>query len=119
MPASFWLRVSAILGGLAVGLGAFGAHGLKEVLQRNHAVDIWEKAVFYHFIHAVMLFVLSGRTPLQQGSCSSFLVGIILFCGSLYGYALLQSHWLVYVTPFGGVSFLIGWVWLAACPRTK
>ncbi|HEX5221084.1 MAG TPA: DUF423 domain-containing protein, partial [Verrucomicrobiae bacterium] len=55
------IRIAAILGFLAVALGAFGAHGLKEVLSQNNTTAIWEKAVLYHFIHAVMLFVLALR----------------------------------------------------------
>jgi uncharacterized membrane protein YgdD (TMEM256/DUF423 family) len=109
-------RVAAALGFLAVALGAFGAHGLKEVLLRNDTVAIWEKAVLYHFIHAVMLFVLAGRTPLPSGPWYCFLAGILIFSGTLYLLAATGVRWLGAVTPIGGVSFLVGWAWLAACP---
>ena len=109
-------RVAAIAGALAVALGAFGAHGLKAVLEQNHTAAIWEKAVFYHFVHALMLFILAGRTPLRQVAWFGFLVGIVLFSGSLYLLALTNIHWLGAITPFGGISFIIGWVCLTLAP---
>jgi uncharacterized membrane protein YgdD (TMEM256/DUF423 family) len=112
-------RTAAVLGFLAVALGAFGAHGLKDLLARNGTAAIWEKAVFYHFIHAVVLFVLAGRTPLQTGPWASFLIGIVIFSGSLYLLAITNLRWLGAITPFGGVSFLVGWLWLAVCPLTR
>ena len=110
------MRVAAVAGLLAVALGAFGAHSLKDVLAQNETVSIWEKAVFYHFIHAVMLFVLATRTPFRRFAWWAFLVGIILFSGSLYLYAVTKTHWLVFCTPLGGVSFIAGWVCLVICP---
>ena len=109
-------RVSAMLGFLAVVLGAAGAHGLNQLLDKNHTLQIWEKAVFYHFIHAVMLFLLSGRPRLALGPWFAFLIGIILFSGSLYVLALTNIKWLGAITPFGGISFLAGWLWLATKP---
>ncbi len=111
-------RTAAVLGLLAVALGAFGAHSLKDLLARNETAAIWEKAVFYHFIHALMLFILAGRSSFQKGPWLAFLLGILLFSGSLYLFAVTRMHWLVFVTPVGGVSFLVGWLWLAICPRT-
>jgi uncharacterized membrane protein YgdD (TMEM256/DUF423 family) len=115
-PNSSALRIAAGLGFLAVALGAFGAHGLKDLLSRNATGPIWEKAVFYHFIHAVVLFVLAGRAPLQSGPWLSFVAGILLFSGSLYVLAVTNLRWLGAVTPFGGLSFLLGWGWLALKP---
>jgi uncharacterized membrane protein YgdD (TMEM256/DUF423 family) len=113
------VRVAALLGALAVALGAFGAHGLKDLLVRNNTVAIWEKAVFYHFIHAVMLFLLAGRPSFHQGPWFSFLVGILVFSGSLYVLALTNLKWLGAITPIGGLSFIVGWLWLAICPLIK
>jgi len=104
------------MGFLAVGLGAFGAHGLKNVLTENNTVAIWEKAVFYHFIHTIMLFVLGGRNPFPKGPWFSFLIGIGLFSGSLYLLALTNVRWLGAVTPVGGLSLIAGWVWLLLKP---
>ena len=111
------LRVAAALGALAVALGAFGAHGLKDILTRYGTTAIWEKAVFYHFIHTVMLYVLAGRSPLSKGPWFSFLAGIIIFSGSLYVLALTNQRWLGAITPLGGISLIVGWVWLAFCRR--
>lgn len=110
------LRVSAILGFLAVALGAFGAHGLKHLLETNNTLPIWEKAVFYHVIHAAMLYLLAGRVPFRAGPWFCFLAGILLFSGSLYLLAFTNVHWLGAITPFGGLSFLAGWLWLAVAP---
>jgi len=116
MTNSRALRIAAVLGLMAVALGAFGAHGLKDVLQRNQAISVWEKAVFYQFVHAVMLFVLAFRFPLARGPWWSFFFGILLFSGSLYLLALTQVKWVGAITPLGGVSFLAGWAWLALKP---
>lgn len=105
-------RIAAAMGLLAVALGAFGAHGLKELLAQNGTAAVWEKAVFYHFIHAVMLFVLADRKPLPTLAWWSFLIGIFLFSGSLYLLAVTGIHWLGAITPIGGVSFLVGWTCL-------
>jgi len=106
-------RVAAILGLLAVALGAFGAHGLKDLLAQNGTTAIWEKAVFYHFIHAVVLFVLAERKSPPALAWWSFLAGILVFSGSLYLLAVTNAHWLGAVTPVGGVSLLAGWLALA------
>jgi len=117
MSSSAALRMAAVLGALAVALGAFGAHGLKGLLERNVTTAIWEKAVFYHFIHAVMLFVLANRAPAYPGPWLCFLAGVLLFSGSLYVLALTRLNWLGAITPFGGVSFIVGWLWLALAPN--
>jgi uncharacterized membrane protein YgdD (TMEM256/DUF423 family) len=106
------MRVAALVGLLAVALGAFGAHGLKDLLARNQTAAIWEKAVFYHFIHAVMLVILAARTPLAKGPWFSFFIGIVIFSGSLYVLAWTNVRWWGAVTPFGGLSFIVGWLWL-------
>lgn len=102
-------RIAAAAGFLAVTFGAFGAHGLKALLAQNGTAAIWEKAVFYHFIHAVMLFLLARTPPLPQLPFAFFLAGIVLFSGSLYLLALTNLIWLGYLTPFGGLSLLAGW----------
>ena len=102
-------RIAAAGGFLAVTLGAFGAHGLKPLLAQNGTFQIWEKAVFYHFIHTVMLFLLAERKPFPRVAWWSFLAGIVIFSGSLYFLALSNWLWLGAVTPFGGLAFLLGW----------
>lgn len=105
-------RIAAAMGLLAVALGAFGAHGFKELLAQNGTSALWEKAVFYHFIHAVMLFVLAERKPFPAVAWWSFLAGILFFSGSLYLLAVTDAHWLGAITPVGGVSFVVGWTCL-------
>src|SRR5580658_6740538 len=109
MSGSTATRIAAAGGFLAVVLGAFGAHGLKPLLAQNGTTTIWEKAVFYHFIHTVMLFVLADRKPFPAIPWWSFLVGIVIFSGSLYLLAVTDVLWLGAITPFGGVAFLLGW----------
>jgi uncharacterized membrane protein YgdD (TMEM256/DUF423 family) len=111
------MRIATVMGLLAVVLGAFGAHALKEALAHNpNGTALWEKAVFYHFIHAVMLFVLATHKPLRRVAWFGFLIGIILFSGSLYLYAVTSARWLVALTPIGGVSFMVGWICLILSP---
>ncbi len=116
MSQTFAARLSALMGLLAVALGAFGAHGMKTILVQYGTTAIWEKAAFYHFIHAVMLFVLAERKPFQAGPWWCFLVGIFFFSGSLYLLAATNVLWLGAITPVGGMSFLIGWGWLLFKP---
>lgn len=117
MTNTIAIRVAASVGFLAVALGAFGAHGLKDTLAQHATTEIWEKAVLYHFIHAVMLFVLAQRRPLLAGAWACFLAGILIFSGSLYVLAVTNVRWLGAITPMGGISFLVGWVWLLVGAR--
>ena len=98
---------------VAVGLGAFGAHGLKNHLDA-YLMGVWEKAVFYHFIHTVMLFVLAHRQPVPRGPWLSFFVGIVIFSGTLYLLAVTNVRWLGAITPIGGICLIVGWAWLLA-----
>jgi uncharacterized membrane protein YgdD (TMEM256/DUF423 family) len=109
MNSIFASRTAAALGFLAVALGAFGAHGLKEVLTQNGMTAIWDKAVFYHFVHTVVLFVLAERSVFPQNAGWLFLAGIFLFSGSLYLMVITGAHWLGAVTPVGGICLLAGW----------
>ena len=117
MTNSHASRIAALAGLLAVVLGAFGAHSLKELLLHNETTAIWEKAVLYHFIHAIMLFILAARNPLPRLPWFSFLIGIVIFSGSLYLLAVTNDHWLGAITPIGGISFIVGWCCLMICPR--
>ena len=116
MTNSSAIRIVAVLGFLAVALGAFGAHGLKDILTRNGTTAIWEKAVLYHLIHTVVLFVLAQRPAIHWGPWLSFLIGILIFSGSLYLLAFTNVRTLGAITPLGGLSFLVGWVWLVVTP---
>ncbi len=113
------IRIAAVMGFLAVALGAFGAHGLEKLLQANERVETWHTAVFYHFIHTLMLYVLAQREPFRRGPWWSFFLGIVVFSGSLYLLSITNMRWLGAITPLGGVSFLAGWFWLVAAPGIK
>jgi uncharacterized membrane protein YgdD (TMEM256/DUF423 family) len=115
MPTLF-LRLAALLCFLAVALGAFGAHALKATLEAHGMGDVWNKAVLYHFIHALALFVLALLTNSNRGIWWLLCAGIILFSGSLYLMALTNMRWLGAITPLGGLCFLAGWAWLMVAP---
>jgi uncharacterized membrane protein YgdD (TMEM256/DUF423 family) len=116
-----WSAVAAILMGLAVAFGAFGAHGLKGRLD-EYSMGVYEKAVLYHFFHALGLLIVSilpriGAISQSAGTwvCSLLLAGILLFSGSLYVLALSGMKTLGAITPFGGLAFLGAWFLLALC----
>lgn len=119
MKDNLAVRIAAFFGFLAVVLGAFGAHALKGILEQNQTSGIWEKAVFYHFVHTIMMFVIALYWPRFRGPWFAFLCGIVIFSGSLYLLALTNVRWLGAITPFGGGSFIIGWLWLAICPKCE
>jgi uncharacterized membrane protein YgdD (TMEM256/DUF423 family) len=112
------MRIAATLCFLAVALGAFGAHWLKPTLEANNLVDVWNKAVLYHFIHAIALFVLALVGSTNRGAWWLLFAGIIIFSGSLYAIGLIpQSRdWVGAITPLGGLCFLAGWAWLVVSP---
>ena len=109
-------RIAAALCFLAVALGAFGAHWLKPTLEAHGLTDVWNKAVLYHFIHAIALFVLALYGTANRGAWWLLFAGIFLFSGSLYLMALTNLRWLGAVTPLGGLCFLAGWAWLFIAP---
>jgi uncharacterized membrane protein YgdD (TMEM256/DUF423 family) len=103
---------------LAVALGAFGAHGLKNHLDA-YLMGVWEKAVFYHFVHALGLLAIglaarsgavNGKTLIVVGWL--LIAGIVLFSGSLYTLALTRVTLLGAITPLGGLAFIAAWLWL-------
>src|SRR4051794_33852168 len=114
-----WSVVGAILMALAVALGAFGAHGLRDRLDA-YSMGVYEKAVFYHFVHAlgILLVALLARVnaiPLRAQTLIGWLLlaGIVLFSGSLYTLAISGVRALGAVTPLGGLAFIAAWVLLA------
>jgi len=111
------IRVAAGLCFLAVALGAFGAHALKTKLSVE-MLDIWNKAVLYHFLHAIALVALAFLGASNRASYFLLVAGIVLFSGSLYAMALTDVRALGAITPFGGLCFLAGWAWLVIAPRT-
>ena len=116
-PRAF--RGAAVLGFLAVLLGAVGAHALENVLAAQpKAGEWWEKAVFYHAVHVPVLLLMACLRPFPAAAWTLLVAGVGLFSGSLYLLAVHGPRWLVYVTPFGGLCLLAGWLWLAVRPLT-
>ncbi len=111
------IRVAAALCFAAVALGAFGAHALKASLEASGMLDVWNKAVLYHFLHAIALVSLALFGAGNRAAYFLLLAGIILFSGSLYTMALSNVRWLGAITPLGGLCFLAGWAWLVIAPR--
>ncbi len=113
MNPSVAIRISAAVGFLGVALGAFGAHALKEHLAALQMTDVWQKAVVYHMVHAVVLLLLASRPAFPRLPWMLFLAGILIFSGSLYLLAGTGIRWLGAITPLGGLSLLAGWLILA------
>ncbi|MCQ8128145.1 DUF423 domain-containing protein [Methylomonas rivi] len=113
MQARFML-FAAVAGFLGVAMGAFGAHGLKNVLS-EHYLDIYKTAVSYQMWHALLLALIAAlpRQPCLTWAGWSLVAGIVLFSGSLYLLAILKIGWLGMITPLGGLAFLLAWGLLA------
>ena len=112
-----FLFIGALLGGVGVGLGAFGAHGLKGRLSQE-MLAVFETGVRYQMYHALALLVLGAMMTRLEGRAVvvagwSFTAGILIFSGSLYALALSGVTMLGAITPIGGVAFLAGWIALA------
>ena len=123
----YWIFAGAILAALAVGLGAFGAHGLEGFLSDKHGDDLelaakrlgdWKTAALYQMHHAIGL-ILVGLVLLHRNSLWlniagwCFLIGIGFFSGLLYVLVLTEVRILGAIVPIGGVSFILGWLSLA------
>lgn len=135
MTGRIWLLLGAIMGGLSVGLGAFAAHGLDQVFVEKYAgktrvvagetvplakkfLGDFKTGAEYQMSHSLALLavgLLADRRASRGLTVAgwSFLIGIILFSGSLYVLTLTGVTKWGMVTPFGGVAFLVGWTTLA------
>lgn len=114
-----FIFIGSILAGLSVAGGAFASHALKNKLS-DRALEIFETGTKYQMYHALaLLFVALLLTRLESPSMTlmsagyAFIIGILIFSGSLYALSLTGIKWLGAITPFGGVAFLIGWGSLA------
>jgi uncharacterized membrane protein YgdD (TMEM256/DUF423 family) len=110
--------LGSLSGCLAVGLGAFAAHGLRDRLAPE-ALTTFEVGARYQMYHALALCAAGWATERWPGSTAGlagwlFVAGTVLFSGSLYALSLTGHRWLGAITPFGGVAFLLGWLALAA-----
>jgi uncharacterized membrane protein YgdD (TMEM256/DUF423 family) len=117
--AKLFITLASLSGMLSVMLGAFGAHGLKNRLD-EYALGVFHTAVQYQFYHCFALLVVGlialnhPDSPLLRSSGWLFILGTVIFSGSLYLLAVTGQRWLGAVTPLGGLAFIAGWGCLAA-----
>ncbi|BAQ60431.1 hypothetical protein GM3708_837 [Geminocystis sp. NIES-3708] len=116
---NLFLAIASILAGLAVIGGAFASHSLKNILT-DYALSIWETGIKYQMYHSLGLFLVAILMKSQEISSIwlntagfAFIIGIILFSGSLYLLSFTEIKWLGAITPLGGVAFILGWGCLA------
>ncbi|HTF96164.1 MAG TPA: DUF423 domain-containing protein [Cellvibrio sp.] len=113
-----FIQIAAISGFLSVIVGAFAAHGLKKILTPE-MIDIVKTGVQYQMYHALALLlvaILMLHKPMNMGLKASgwaFILGSLMFSGSLYALAMGAPRWFGSITPLGGLCFLVGWVLLA------
>ena len=120
--AKIFMMLGAIFGAMSVGMGAFGAHGLRSrVLDGSlepRLFEVWETAAQYQMYHAIALLFAAWLATQGDSTATTvagwaFVVGVALFSGSLYTMPLTGMKWLGAITPLGGVAFIIGWIALA------
>ncbi|MBC8040470.1 MAG: DUF423 domain-containing protein [Opitutaceae bacterium] len=112
-----YLYFTSAAGALGVSAGAFGAHALKDILTAAGTLSTWNTAVLYHLIHVPCLLaatLYASANPITNPwfprACQCWLLGILLFSGSLYALALGGPKWLGPVTPLGGIFLILGWI---------
>lgn len=115
----FFISIAAIMAGLSVAGGAFASHALKARLSQR-ALEIFETGSKYQMYHALALLMVGlllirsdEASTLLNTASWAFIIGIVLFSGSLYALSLSDIKWLGAITPLGGVAFLVGWGCLA------
>src|SRR5215510_12140683 len=106
------IRLAGALGFVAVALGAFGAHGLRERLSPG-MLEVYKTGVLYHLVHALALLAVAlgaQRLARPRVVAALFAGGIVVFSGSLYALALTGVHTFGAITPVGGLLFMAGWI---------
>ena len=110
-----WIGIAAINLAIAVALGAFGAHGIKSMVNAQQ-LAWWHTATLYLFIHALGLLIVGLLIRLRyttQTTAWLLQIGVIIFAGSLFAMTLGAPRWFGAITPIGGVLMIAGWMWLA------
>jgi uncharacterized membrane protein YgdD (TMEM256/DUF423 family) len=118
------IRTASVFGLLAIVIGTFGAHSLENILVENNRVETFETALQYHFYHTLALLFISVLFQYKSNSYLKwvvylFVIGIVIFSGSLYVLALTNITLLGAITPFGGLSFIAGWIVLFLSAKEK
>jgi uncharacterized membrane protein YgdD (TMEM256/DUF423 family) len=112
-----FVLIAAVLGFLGVALGAFGTHGLRAIFEANGRADTFETATQYHMYHALALLAVAwveSRSPSRSIRWAGylFILGVVLFSGSLYVLAIFDLGFMGAVAPLGGASLLAAWALL-------
>jgi uncharacterized membrane protein YgdD (TMEM256/DUF423 family) len=109
-----WTRIAALLGFVGVGLGAFGAHGLESIADKEQ-LGWWHTAVLYHLLHVPPLLALDHvpKCGAVLAAGRAFVAGVLVFSGTLYAMGLGAPTWLGAITPIGGLALMFGWGALA------
>ena len=111
-----WMKIGVCFSLLSVIIGAFGAHGIKDSLIKNDTVDVFNTSVKYHIFHSLAILITAILQLLGYLNSTipiiSFIIGILLFSGSLYILSYTGIKWLGAITPIGGIFFIIGWITL-------
>jgi uncharacterized membrane protein YgdD (TMEM256/DUF423 family) len=119
---NYILKTAAILGALSIALGAFAAHGLKKIVSEE-IVTTFQTGVTYQIYHVFALLGLGiiyakYKNRFLKNAFIFFVAGIFLFSGSLFLYTIKEAqqldwlNWIVFITPFGGIAFILGWLYL-------
>lgn len=115
-----WIVIGAALGLLGVVLGAFGAHGLKDILGEGKQLERWHTAVQYQLWHAPVLILLGIMQERRNGGDLAgwcLMLGSVVFSGTLYAMALGAPTWFGAITPIGGLLLILGWLRLMMLGR--
>ncbi len=110
-----WIGIAAINLAVAVALGAFGAHAIKNVANAQE-LGWWHTATLYLFIHALGLLIVGLLIRLNYATQTTawlLQIGVIIFAGSLFAMTLGAPRWFGAITPIGGILMIAGWLWLA------
>ena len=125
MKGKLWIITGSVLAAIAVGVGAFGAHGLESWLAENFPDDAgkrltnWKTGATYQIYHAIGLILVGivanicERKTILNWAGALMLLGVLLFSGMLYAWVLTDSQTMVMIVPLGGLSFMLGWILLA------
>lgn len=127
MTDKFFIQAGALLGALAVALGAFGAHALKAMLESSNRVDTFDTAVKYQFYHAIGLVLIGlllqncavNAERFYHWSGYAFLIGVVIFSGSLYTICFTGIRAFGAVAPIGGTLMIVGWMLLLLAAGKK
>ncbi|HEY0256964.1 MAG TPA: DUF423 domain-containing protein [Candidatus Methylacidiphilales bacterium] len=108
------LRLGALFALFGVILGAMAAHGpVHDFLEKENHLDFWHTALFYQWMHALALLAVGQGRSARRGTIICWLIGVVLFSGSLYILALDSNQkWAGPFTPLGGLFLMAGWIWL-------